>query len=94
VKHTTALILALATLGFTATAFAGESKTNTQPTPSHMNSMMKSTTMPMCKGATVYAVPEKKEYYMKGMTMYGHAKGGTYMCQSAANAKGYHKVKS
>ena len=50
--------------------------------------------MPTCKGATVYAVPSAKIYYTKGMTMYGHAKGGTYMCQSTANSKGYHKAAS
>ncbi len=45
--------------------------------------------MPTCKGATVYAVPTAKVYYMKGETKYGHVKGGTYMCQAAANGKGY-----
>ena len=45
--------------------------------------------MPSCKGATVYAVPSQKIYYMKGETKYGHVKGGTYMCQAAANGKGY-----
>jgi hypothetical protein len=50
--------------------------------------------MPTCKGATVYAVPASKIYYMKGETQYGHAKGGTYMCQAAANSKGYKHAKS
>ncbi len=45
--------------------------------------------MPACKGATVYAVPAQKIYYEKGETKYGHVKGGTYMCQAAANGKGY-----
>ena len=45
--------------------------------------------MPSCKGATVYAVPAEKVYYMKGETKYGHVKGGTYMCQAAANSKGF-----
>ena len=45
--------------------------------------------MPSCKGATVYAVPAEKVYYMKGETKYGHVKGGAYMCQAAANGKGY-----
>jgi hypothetical protein len=45
--------------------------------------------MPSCKGATVYAVPAQKIYFSKGETKYGHVKGGTYMCQAAANGKGY-----
>lgn len=51
-------------------------------------------TMPACKGATVYAVPAAKVYYMKGETKYGHVKGGTYMCQAAATSKGYKHAKS
>ena len=50
--------------------------------------------MPSCKGATVYAVPSQKIYYMSGETKYGHLKGGTYMCQAAANGKGYKHAKS
>lgn len=46
--------------------------------------------MPVCKGATVYAVSAAKAYYMRGSAQFGHVKGGTYMCQAAANAKGYH----
>jgi hypothetical protein len=90
-KHATAFILALATLG-SSSAFAAE--TYKPQTPSaQMNHMMKSTKMPTCKGPTVYAVPSKRTYYMKGTAMYGHAKGGMYMCQAAANAKGYHTAK-
>jgi hypothetical protein len=48
--------------------------------------------MPTCKGAVVYAVPAEKIYYVKGETNYGHVKGGTYMCEATANAKGYHKM--
>ena len=81
-KHATAFILALATLAFASPAFAAHSSKN-----------QKSTMMPACKGARVYAVASKRMYYMKGMTMYGHAKGGTYMCQAAANAQGYHAAK-
>ena len=64
-KHATAFIFALATLGFASSAFAASSST--------MNHMMKKTTMPTCKGATVYAVASTKSYYMKGAKMYGHA---------------------
>lgn len=46
--------------------------------------------MPVCKGATVYAVSATKAYYMRGSAQFGHVKGGMYMCQAAANAKGYH----
>jgi len=49
------------------------------------------TTMATCSGPVVYAVPAQKIYYVKGETNYGHVKGGEYMCQAAANAKGYHK---
>ena len=50
--------------------------------------------MPTCKGDTVYAVASAKTYYTKGMTQYGHAKGGHYMCMAAANSQGYHKASS
>lgn len=46
--------------------------------------------MPSCKGGTVYAVASTRIYYEKGETMYGHAKGGKYMCMAAANGQGYH----
>ena len=46
---------------------------------------------PACKGATVYAVATQKVYYVKGESMYGHAKGGSYMCMAAANGKGFKK---
>jgi hypothetical protein len=91
-KHATAFILALATLTFTPPAFAGQ-PSKSQMSSAQMNHMMKSTKMPTCKGATVYAVASSRTYYMKGTTMYGHAKGGMYMCQAAANAKGYHAAK-
>lgn len=48
--------------------------------------------MPVCKGPTVYAVSMRKVYYVRGETMYGHAKGGTYMCMAAANGKGFKKL--
>lgn len=48
--------------------------------------------MPTCKGPVVYAVAKDKTYYVRGETMYGHAKGGTYMCEATANGKGYHKI--
>jgi hypothetical protein len=48
--------------------------------------------MPTCKGPVVYAVAADKIYYVKGETMYGHAKGGSYMCEATANSKGYHKM--
>lgn len=54
----------------------------------------KHATMPVCKGATVYAVSATKVYYMRGSAQFGHVKGGTYMCQAAANAKGYHSAGS
>lgn len=73
-KSATAFFLALATLLTVSPALA---KTH--------HSMM-----PVCKGATVYAVSATKVYYMRGSAQFGHMKGGTYMCQAAANAKGYH----
>lgn len=91
-KHATALILALATIGL-APAYAGESKMPKPAASSHMNGMMKKSMMPSCKGATVYAVPSTKTYYLKGTANYGHVKGGMYMCQAAANAKGYKAAK-
>lgn len=54
-----------------------------------LSAAVDATQMPSCKGATVYAVPAQKVYYMKGETKYGHVKGGAYMCQAAANGKGY-----
>jgi hypothetical protein len=46
--------------------------------------------MPKCKGPIVYAVASSKIYYERGQSMYGHAKGGSYMCMAAANGQGYH----
>lgn len=92
-KQATAFILALATIGL-APALAGESKMHAHTTTSsHMNGMMKKSMMPSCKGATVYAVAATRTYYLKGTTNYGHVKGGSYMCQASANAKGYHAAK-
>jgi hypothetical protein len=51
--------------------------------------VMAGTMMPKCKGPVAYAVASSKVYYTKGQSMYGHAKGGAYMCAAAADAKGY-----
>lgn len=75
-KSAIAFLLALATLPFASPALA---KTH--------HSMM-----PVCKGATVYAVSTTKVYYMRGSAQFGHVKGGSYMCQASANAKGYHSA--
>ena len=48
--------------------------------------------MPSCKGAMVYAMPSKMMYMTKGMHGYGNMKGGKWMCEAAAKAKGYHKA--
>lgn len=82
------LFARLAVLAMAATiAATGATYASTKP------GMMSATrsNKPACKGATVYAVAMQKIYYVKGETMYGHAKGGSYMCMAAANGKGYKK---
>jgi len=43
-----------------------------------------------CKGAIVWVNMSKKAYHMAGDPFYGRTKNGMYMCQAAADAKGYH----
>jgi hypothetical protein len=43
-----------------------------------------------CTGAIVWVNLSKKTYHMAGDPFYGRTKHGEYMCQSDADAKGYH----
>jgi hypothetical protein len=42
-----------------------------------------------CTDAIVWVNVSKKTYHMPGDKMYGRTKHGEYMCQGAADAKGY-----
>ena len=43
-----------------------------------------------CTDAIVWVNLKTKSYHMAGDPMYGRTKSGAYLCQSAADAKGYH----
>ena len=75
-----------------AVSGASYASTKTAKTTSKMTTKAPTKSVkPTCKGATVYAVAASKIYYVKGASMYGHAKGGSYMCMAAANGQGFKK---
>jgi hypothetical protein len=39
-------------------------------------------------------MPDKMVYMTKGMSGYGNTKGGKWMCEATAHAKGYKKASS
>ena len=43
-----------------------------------------------CSDAIVWVNTSKKDYHLSGDKWYGRTKHGQYMCQSDAEAKGYH----
>jgi hypothetical protein len=47
-----------------------------------------------CTGAIVWINMKTKSYHMAGDPFYGRTRSGQYMCQSDADAKGYHMAGS